>query len=543
MLVPCLLLLAAPAQQPAQSSQHLEVRPEGAFWSAAAGSGPALQNLSGPAGVQTAPRWEDNHAGLAWIGMSAAAGDSGAMLAAGKELNNEAASFYAGGSGIPLFSVGLLGAEKVRVAASARTPLAATLVHTSVGVNNYQATASAYDTTGSGTPLWTYVFPAGGGVIAGDVIVNEDGTRVVAVSGSVLAAINMIRVFDAAGTLLTAVDAPTTAYVRQARLSADGGRLYLGLYNGTAQIWDTASGALLLTWNIGSTFDSHSLSGDGATFAYGDFGGLHVVRETSPGAWNQIAFLPVSAGGQYLATADLDMDGSHAAFQQQRYTPAYDHIEIGLFDVAANAAVWSVAHNAPGTISQLVCSGVQISADGGEVVGCSWGDSLNATPEVFGYDATGNLTLSLDTPGSAFALALDEDGDVAIVGTKAVHANTFGNGGSVFCIETSEPTLRLLGVPQLGATLTLTTPDGASSAGFGFCAQLGASATPYGTMEVLLSSLLASLGPLPVPPGGLVLNLSVPLNPAFAGMAVHVQGVRFATGGTITNKVSLRILP
>ncbi len=543
MFIPCLLLLATPAQQPAQSSQRLEVRPEGAFWIAASGNGPAPHSLSGPASVQTAPRWENNHAGLAWIGMSAAAGDNGALLAGGKELNNEAASFYAGGSGIPLFSVGLLGAEKVRVAASARSPLAATLVHTSVAANNYQATASAYDTTGSGTPLWTHVFPAGGGVIAGEVMVNESGTRVVAVSGSVLAAVNMIRVFDAAGALLTSVDSPTAAYVRQARLSADGGRLYLGLYNGTVQIWNTVSGALLLTWNIGSTFDSHSLSGDGATFAYGDFGGLHVVRETSPGAWNQIAFLPVSAGGQYLATADLDADGSHAAFQQQRYTPAYDHIEVGLFDVAANAAVWSGAHNAPGTIWQLVCSGVQISEDGSEVVGCSWGDSLNATPEVFGYDAAGNLAMSLHTPGSAFALALDEDGDVAIVGTKAVHANVSGNGGSLFCIEPYEPTLRLLGVPQLGGTLTLTTPDGANSAGFGFCAQLGASSTPYGTMEVLLSSLIASLGPVPVPPGGLVLNLSVPVSPALAGIAVHVQGVRFAAGGTITNKVSLRILP
>ena len=240
---------------------------------------------------------------------------------------------------------------------------------------------------------------------------------------------------------------------------------------------------------------------------------------------------------------DLDEDGSHAAWEQQRYSPAYDHIEVGLYDVTANAGVWSHSHDAPGTAFQLVASGVQISSDGTQVVGCSWGDSLNATPEVFGYNSLGTLSLSLDTPGSVFALDLDADGDVVAVGTKAVHANTFGNGGSIFCAEPYLPTLRLLGQPQLGGTITLTTPGGANSARFAFCALLGASPTAYGTMEVLLPSLLASLGPVAIPGGGLSLVLNIPVNPALAGKAVHVQGVRFAPGGTLTNKVSLRLLP
>ncbi len=542
MLIPILLALAAAPQQPGVATR-LEVRPDGAHWVTARGLPPA-SGLGGPAAPNLNARWEDNHSGLAWIGGTAAVGDHGAVVMAGKELNNEAASVYAAGSAAPLFSASLLGAEKVRVAVSARTPLAATMTHTSIGAGNYQATVTAYDTTSGGTPLWSYVFPAGGGVFAGDVMISGDGQRVVAVTGSTLAVQNMVRVFDAAGALLNVLNLPAPGYVRQARLSDDGQRLYLGLYNGVAEIWNTTTSANLLSYGIGSSFDAHALSGDGRSFAYGDFGGLHVIRETSPGSWNQVAFLPVSAGGQYLGYCDLDEDGSHAAWQQQRYTPAYDHIEVGLFDVAANANVWSDSHDAPGTAFQLVSSGVQISADGTQVAGSSWGDSLNATPEVFAYDAAGALSMSLDAPGSVFALDMDAAGDVVAAGTKAVHANTFGNGGSVFCIEPYEPTLQLLGVPKIGGPLTLTTPGGANALRVAFCSLLGPSASPFGTTEVLLASMVNSIGPVGIPTGGLSLNLNVPANPALAGRAMHAQGVRFApAGGALTNKVSVRLVP
>lgn len=541
MIIPALLSLAALAQQPAAST-HLEVRPEGAFW---VETGSSLQpwGFGSPAAPQTTARWEENHNGRAWIGKRVSVGDNGAVVMAGKDLNNEAASVYAAGSETELFRVDLLGAERVRVATSARTPLAATLVYTAIASGNYEAVASAYDTTGSGTALWSYSFPAGGNVIAGDVMISADGQRVVAITGSSLSALNMVRVFSAAGSLLNSFDLPAPAYVRQARLSADGRRLYFALYNGLAEIWDTTTNANVMSFAIGSTFDAHALASDGNTFAYGDFSGLHVMRETLPGVWNQIAFMPVSAGGQYLGYVDLDADGSHAAWQQQRYSPAYDHIEIGLFDVAANSGVWSNSHDAPGTAFQLTCSGVQISADGAQVVGCSWGDSLNLTPEVFGYDASGALSLSLDTPGSVFALDLDADGDVVAVGTKSVHANTSGNGGSIFCAEPYQPTLRVLGQPRLGTALTLTTPGGANVLRFAICAQLGASASAFGATEVLLPSAIRSFGPIAIPGGGLSMPLGLPPNPNLSGMAIHLQGVRLGPGGALTNKVSLRLLP
>ena len=542
MFIPALLSLAAATQQPAVATR-LEVRPEGAFWVSTTDASHAAGS-AGPAAPQTTARWEDNHSGLAWIGAHVAVGDNGAAIVAGKELNNEAASFYAAGSATELFGASLVGAERVRVAISARSPLAATLVHTSIGGGSYQAVLTAYDTSGAGAALWSYTFPAGGNVIAGEVLISADGRRVVAVAGSASLVQNMIRVFDANGALLNGFDVAAPANLRQARASDDCGRLYLALYNGLAEIWDTATGANLMSYPIGSTFDAHALSGDGMSFAYGNFGGLYVRRETSPGVWNQVAFMPVSAGGQYLGFVDLDADGSHAAWQQQRYSPAYDHVEVGLFDVAANAVVWSDSHDAPGTSMQLVNTGVQISADGTQVVGCTWGDSLNATPEVFGYDAAGAMSMSLDTPGSVYEIDLDADGDVVAVGTKAVHANTSGNGGSIFCIEPYEPTLRLLGQPRLGGPVTLTTPGGATAARFAFCRQLGSSGTPFGTMEVNLGTLMHSAGPVPVPPGGLSLILNLPPNPALAALAVHVQGARFAPGNnTLTNKVSIRLLP
>ena len=183
-------------------------------------------------------------------------------------------------------------------------------------------------------------------------------------------------------------------------------------------------------------------------------------------------------------------------------------------------------------------------SDAGDVLaGCSWGDSMSATPEVFSMDDQGNLLSSIRLGGSAFSVDLDADGDVILAGSKAVHANTFGNGGALTCIDGAEQTLHLLGYPQLGGSLSVESPAGANTLLFSVAAALGSSVTPFGITEIDLGTEITRFGPNTIPLGGLSMPLTIPVRSGLLGMLVHVQGLRFGSTDDLTNKISLRLLP
>ncbi len=541
MFLLALTLCIPAAQQPLAPAQRqwMEVQPNGVFLRQAQSTKNRLGH--GTLAAVTAPRWQVDDLGLAWIGQNVAVGDSGAWILASKELNNESVAAYPTGANQALFDFSTLGSTTQRTACAARSNLFASLVTTDQGGFQFQSTLYAWDTDHGAAPLWTATLPNTGNVMAGMLAVSDDGSRVVAAVSNTNGTTH-VRGFQRDGTSLFSYDLPAAANIRYGAMDAAGNRLYLGLYNGTCGFDELNTGVMLHTQSLGGSFDSHAFSADGTTFAYGNFTGLYVVRETTPGVWSVIASRP-GAGGTYLGQCALNQDGSRCGFIEQRFTPAHDHLLLGLWDVNANTAMFTSSLDAPGTSMQLIASGMRMDAVGDYLAGISWGDSLNLTPEVFVYDASGNLTASLDTPGSAFGLALDADGDVVVAGTKAVHANTFGNGGSIFCVDAYEQNLHVLGYPRLGHAISLETPGGATSASFAVCQGLAPSPSPYGTTEVDLQAILTTFGPVTVPPGGLFLALNVPSNPALLGTAMHFQGVRFAATNVLTNKVSLRFVP
>lgn len=466
----------------------------------------------------TAPRWQQDDLGLAWIANHVAIGDNGAAMAAGKELNN------------------------VRVALAARAPLAAALETTDIGGGVYQSTVHAFDTTGMGTALWSVTLPTTGNVIAGQVAVSAVGDQVTVVVSNA-SGVQHLRAFDAAGTTIASHDLPLSANIRFGSTDDTGKRVYLGLYNGTCEIYEVATGSLLHSQALGGTFDSHAFSADGTTFAYGNFGGLFVVRETAPGSWTQIASRS-HAGGQYLGRCALSADGDTAAFAVQRYSPASDHFELGMLDVSTGTDLFSSSVDAPGTTYQLIASGCSVDATGEAAAFGSWGDSFSSTATIQAFDRSGTQTASITTPGSVFSVAIDADGDVIAAGSKAVHANAFGNGGSTWCVDANDQDLHMLGTAQVGGVLSLESPAGASTLTLAVSSGLAASVTPFGVAEIDTSALLATVGPLPVGAGGLVQALNVPNNPAFAGAAIHFQALRVTgSGSALTNKVSVRMLP
>lgn len=543
MLIPLLLsplTLAAPLQAQDTQVTRLEVTAQGVFevhpQMAPVGTAGSTSTL-----VAT-PRWQEDDLGLAWIANHVAIGDHGAAMAGGKELNNESVAVYGTGSGTPIFDSSVLGANNVRVAMASEAPMAAALVTSDIGGGVFQSTVHAYDTTGTGTPLFSVTLPATGNVIAGQVAVSADGTQVTAVVSNA-SGVQHLRAFDATGAVTASHDLPLTANIRYAAIDDTGKRIYLGLYNGSCEIYEVATGALAHSQALGGSFDSHAFSADGTTFAYGNFSGLYVVRETTPGVWTQVASR-FHAGGQYLGRCALSADGNTAAFAVQRYTPAYDHLEYGMLDVNTGADLFVSNVDAPGTIYQLVTSGCSVDADGTTGAFGSWGDSLGATPTIMAFDRSGTQTAAVTTPGSVFSIGIDQDGDVIAAGSKAVHANTFGNGGSTWCVDAYDQDLHVLGTAQVAGTLSLESPAGATSLTLGVSSGLATSTTPFGIAEIDLGSMLATVGPLAVGAGGLVQPLAIPNNPALAGTEVHFQAIRVVGGVSgLTNKVSVRMLP
>ncbi|KAA3613394.1 MAG: hypothetical protein DWQ01_02395 [Planctomycetota bacterium] len=550
-MIPLSLLLAAIPQAPVQIAQHVEVTDQGAdvVREYRDASGQIVAKSSNSQGLVTGPRWSENDGGLAWICEDIAVGDNGASVMASKGLNNEAVTLYSTGSATPIFHYDMLTSEdpQVAVAARANFSFAMEIFDTDPSSNyDFEATVHAFDNCDtSGTPLFSYTFPKTLNYFGGGVAVNDAGNVFLAWKADPNTQYLLVEAFDQAGNSISSgqlqtIGSSTYFHARQARLSEAGDRAYF--FVGTdAIIYDVNSGTEIYRHAIGASFDSHALSGDGETFAYGNFGFFNVYTESSPGVWT-LAASQSFAGGTYVARLDLNSDGSRLGYQIQQYSPAYDHIEIGMYDVAGATNMFTASYDAPGTAFQLVCSGVSMDDNGDYVAGCSWGDDLGVTPEGFVYDDAGNVTCELGGSGSAFDCSLDADGDVFAMGTKAVHANTFGNGGDIFVADAYDQNLHILGLPQLGGTVTIEAPDTGTTLQLGVCSSLGNSMSSLGQTELDLSTLITTFV-FPIPVGGLSQPVTVPANPALACWEVHVQGGILGGSPTLTNKVSLRLIP
>jgi hypothetical protein len=81
-------------------------------------------------------------------------------------------------------------------------------------------------------------------------------------------------------------------------------------------------------------------------------------------------------------------------------------------------------------------AGGALSDNGQVFAAASWGSQDNANPEVMIFNRQVQLIGSVDTVGSPFALDISGDGRYVLVGSKAVHANTFGNGGNTYLFDT-----------------------------------------------------------------------------------------------------------
>lgn len=539
--------LAQEALRPAES-RTLEVNSQGAFVRRAEGwaapSGAATKTTA--AGLV----WERTDGGAAWIASAVSIGDRGYQVFAEYDLNSEAAellSAFDSNPPTPVWSDGSpLGTEFRRVASADANDTKVVIDQVVLGgqLSTRQAVLRKY-TSASSTPDWTYTFAP---VINADanVGISRDGQTIVAAVYDNNQNEMEIAVFGpGSGVPLsyTVVALAPNDYLRGFDLSADGSTLYYSA-GVTAHVFDVATQSDVFTANIGASFDSHAISGDGSVFAFGNFNSLTIFEKQGGTYVN--TYTEVVPGQCYCAFIDISDDSSTVASAWTFYGN-YLTVRVDAIDVATKTV--TMTHTATGTGTlQNVPSSVSISADGSRFAVGSWGDAGNVVPECRIFSRSSNTPLlTLDLPGSVFDCDLSADGQRAVFGSKAVHANSFGNGGKVDLLSLGGEDLALRGVPRIGSTVQFDLYFAPGKNAF-LMQSLAEDPTPttfpgIGTLFIDRSTLTFSPAGV-VPAGGIATkNLTIANNPALVGTSLYFQGFSVPPRQVSGDWIKMTILP
>ena len=428
---PAFLALPAFAQHratPEPGALRVEVTPEGAFYrtvpfSTGDPTGGYHANVGG------ALIWSYPDGGLAWIGDAVSIGKNGSEVFTEYDLNNQSAQLFSVNDTNPPTPIWTdnspLGTDNHSVA-SAEATNTKIAMHT---VGGSSVVLSKY-TSASPTPDWTYTFPFAGGSRCG---ISRDGLTIVAAVGNSGNASADIAVFTPASNVpvsYTQVPIGASNDIRGFDLSADGSTLYFSAAGNpvNAYIFDIASATVVFTQLIGASFDSHAISGDGSVFAFGNFNSMSVYEKS--GATYTNTYTQSVAGQCYCAVIDISDDSKTIACGYTFYS-TYLPIKVFAIDVPTKTTTMTDTVTATGSFQNIV-SAISISADGQRFAVGLWGDGSGPVEEARMYARNQNTAIgTVNLPGSVFGIQISADGTKMVSGSKAVHANQFGNGGSI----------------------------------------------------------------------------------------------------------------
>ncbi|HVS17894.1 MAG TPA: hypothetical protein VMT18_04780, partial [Planctomycetota bacterium] len=234
-------------------------------------------------------------------------------------------------------------------------------------------------------------------------------------------------------------------------LSADGSTLYFSAGT-TAYVYDLATHTVTFSTNIGASFDSHAISGDGSVFAFGNFNVMRVWEKS--GATYLNTHNVNKLGQVYCAQIDISDDGSTVAAGWYFYATGLS-VAVEALDVPTKTITMAQTVTGTGTFQNTIAD-VSCSADGQRFAVGLWGDQGNLAAELRLYDRNQNAPIAtINTPGSIFAVDLSADGQRVVGGSKAVHANTFGNGGRIDLLDSGGEDFILRGAPRIGSTIAV----------------------------------------------------------------------------------------
>lgn len=404
----------------AQSSREVvQTTPEGAGVFRQLDSRPMLQ-----------PRDQNPRASVLWtyhdpvsIPQSVALGDDGADSWVGHWLNDERVShFVTTGTGTPDFVSSMVAEnpDVVGVSAAANRSFAAVISWNA----SHTVNVRAFTTAGGATPLWTYNFGTGfsnSGQHGVDVC--DDASRIAACA------------YDGANTKLvilndlgSQIGSTTIAgYCSGVELSGDGSRLVVTA-GANALVYNTATMTQVYSLGASGSGGYHRISRDGSAIACGGFN-IRAAREIG-GIWTTV-YNGTGSNQWFGWGVALSGDGETLFTVAHNYAAGYLPNEHRVVDLTTGTQIATWTYTGIGSNQNSVV-GCQASDDGSALACASWGDQGNTQPEVRIFDRNLTMIGSIDTAGSPFDLSMSPDGNFVLVGSKAVHANTFGSGGDTY---------------------------------------------------------------------------------------------------------------
>ncbi len=365
------------------------------------------------------------------ITQSVALSDSTDETWVGHNLNFHRLAYHqTTGDGTPIYEHELDGLPAIVAVGSAETiSLGVVIEQGPIG-----SSVRAFNSGSGDTPLWTYDFPANYNFSNHrNVDVSADGSIVAAVMRDTLAGNSLVVVLDGlTGDELQSL--VVGAGVLGVELSDDGSRAVLTELD-TARIIATSNMSTLFSFSVIGAGGFHRISRNGTVVAAGGFD-YAVYRET-PDGWTLI-----SSGSQanvwFGNGIALSASGDTMFLVTHNYATGYLDLSYRLIDLLSDTELAQTATLGTGGLQDTVQI-AQASANGHVFAVASWGTQDNAHPEVQVFDRELNLIGSVDTPGSPFDIDLSSDGRFLAVGSKTIHANTFGNGSDTYAYQVTDP--------------------------------------------------------------------------------------------------------
>lgn len=496
--------------------------------------------------------WTHPDGGYKWIPSDVAVGNRGTQIIAAHDLNNERAqllSVFDSNPPTPVWEdLNWDNPDWTLDADSAHTGDYHLVAYSSKG--NYTHLVHMYNADSS-TPDWTWYAPSPN-VKTVKIAIDREPT-VVAIGtyedDGITKDIHLYFLDPDTGAQLSTYSQTTDYGLRGWDLSADGKTLYFHDGGYGINIFDIASLTVIHTANSGGSFDGHCISGDGTKFAFGKFYYVE-IHEYLGGSW--VSYSYSLGSGRYGDEMDFSDDGSTLGFGVSQFSPDYGKTEAYMMDIATKTVTAHVVNDSNG-VYQDVCSGASISHDGRYFALSRWGDQMNANPEVQILENGVGLAGSIDTQGSAWDVDVSWDGQVVVSGCKSVHANVSGNGGDVDYYDMGDEDMDLLGVPKIGATVTINVYTDPSNF---FALVLGTKDDPEGYMQYPNGTLYLDVSPpnfyfifpvMQADPSGLgSMTAIIPNDPLLVGTTVFLQTLFAATGGSFTyskDYLTLQFLP
>lgn len=312
-----------------------------------------------------------------------------------------------------------------------------------------------FRSTSNGTPDWSFPFPVSDPNLPASskkVAVSYDGSTVAAVVSDSVTLNSTLYVFEADTGDIRSMRTDTL------RMDAvdltDDGSMALVTEDNLAVLVDTTNGNTIFSVagsGAGNIF--YRISGDGTVFVTDGFD-LDVYKFDGTTYQRVIHFSQASNwfGGASIVSRDGSTVGSFAGNFANNWISG----EVFLFDVPSAQMIGSYPVSGTG-MYQGTPVGAESNDNGTVMAFASWGTEFHDWPEVMVFNRSVQLIGQIDFPGSAFSVDVSADGQYVVGGSKAVHANQFGSGGSIELIQLPpQPTPTPTPTPTATATATPT---------------------------------------------------------------------------------------